>query len=306
MTRFSIRLLSDRARPSRPRLTARPASSRAQATGRNPLPPQVPLHTLPIHSIQRPIQRHIQVGAAKGPCALSGEHSLRTSSNSRASVRRGEREPGGQQKSTSHKGCLSVTTASSYGNTRRSPGKSRCPSEQDLPTPGARLKAPSQTWEYPVPKDLLFAVGRGRGTLGDSYVRKVFALPASLEKVAEEKHVSFSHLLERALKDYLGIRDPRPRSLAGDGTSGREYRTQSHDIERSRRNEVIPIIAKPSDYTHTEIWPRLLCEDMKASRLRAYTECERTRNASAHRNGGTHRERAPGLRRRKVVRASTR
>lgn len=49
-----------------------------------------------------------------------------------------------------------------------------------------------------------------RDAIEDSYIRKNVTLPGWLERLAEEKGLNFSRVLQAALKERLGIEEKRP------------------------------------------------------------------------------------------------
>jgi hypothetical protein len=45
------------------------------------------------------------------------------------------------------------------------------------------------------------------GVMETASVKKTLTIPAWLNKLAEEKQVNYSQILQAALKDYLGVRE---------------------------------------------------------------------------------------------------
>lgn len=48
-----------------------------------------------------------------------------------------------------------------------------------------------------------------RAQMANRAVKKTLTIPKWLNDMAESKHVNFSHILQSALKDYLGVREPQ-------------------------------------------------------------------------------------------------
>ena len=51
-----------------------------------------------------------------------------------------------------------------------------------------------------------------RNDMDTTSVKKTLTIPSWLNKIAEEKKVNYSQILQAALKEYLGIKESSPRS----------------------------------------------------------------------------------------------
>lgn len=74
------------------------------------------------------------------------------------------------------------------------------------PTPPEKIKVPKggfvsliQVWMPPI-----------RDEMANKAVKKTLTIPKWLNDIAESEKVNFSHLLQTALKEYLGLKEKRP------------------------------------------------------------------------------------------------
>lgn len=67
---------------------------------------------------------------------------------------------------------------------------------QNVRPPQGGFVAPVEAWMVPL-----------RDKIANKAVNKMLTLPKWLNDLAEERHVNFSQVLQRALKEYLGVHD---------------------------------------------------------------------------------------------------
>lgn len=76
---------------------------------------------------------------------------------------------------------------------------------EELPTPSAPETIKSLSGSFVVPIEAYMPLIRSE--MANKSVKKTLTLPYWLNKIAEEKKVNFSQVLQVALKEQLGIRD---------------------------------------------------------------------------------------------------
>lgn len=79
--------------------------------------------------------------------------------------------------------------------------------EIPAPTPPEKVKAPDGAFVTLVQAVMPLV----RERMSHKSVNKTLTLPKWLNDLAEEKHVNFSHVLQSALKERLGVLEARPR-----------------------------------------------------------------------------------------------
>jgi len=105
-------------------------------------------------------------------------------------------------------GCLpcAQTTEEAVQNAREAAALHLYSMEQDVeaipePTPIGRLKLEAN--QIPILIEIFMPLYRE--AIDNSYVRKSVTLPSWLERIAAEKKINFSQVLQSALKEQLGI-----------------------------------------------------------------------------------------------------
>lgn len=73
----------------------------------------------------------------------------------------------------------------------------------DIPAPSKLNELKLDQNQYSVLVEVWMPVFRDQ--MANRAIKKTLTIPKWLNDVAEQKHVNFSHILQNALKDYLGI-----------------------------------------------------------------------------------------------------
>ena len=77
----------------------------------------------------------------------------------------------------------------------------------DIPAPSKLNQLKLDQNQYSVLVEVWMPVFRDQ--MANRAIKKTLTIPKWLNDVAEQKHVNFSHILQNALKDYLGIHQQR-------------------------------------------------------------------------------------------------
>lgn len=110
-------------------------------------------------------------------------------------------------------GCLPCahTTEEAIHNAKEAMALHLYGMEQDgdpIPEPTPINKLKLETNQIPILIEVYMPMYRD--AIENSYVRKNVTLPGWLERAAEDKGLNFSHVLQSALKERLGIKERQP------------------------------------------------------------------------------------------------